>query len=323
LKRHLTTPTNDDRDLGFGTRSQGTRIINQDGSFNVRRIGLPFFESLNFYHALITMSWRRFNFLIFLLYILVNIFFATLYVLFGTQHLAGATGITLQERFFDAFFFSAQTFTTVGYGRISPLGLAPSIIAAIESLAGLLGFALATGLLYGRFSRPVAKIIFSNKAVIAPYKGVTAFEFKIANTLKHELIEAEAEVILSAKESAEPNAIRYYEPLSLERKKITFLPSTWTIVHPITENSRLFGMTPEDLEISDAEFIIIIKAFDDTFSQQVYSRSSYKFNEIVWGAKYENTFAIEKGITIVELNKIHNIVMSPLPVQKPEMELTK
>jgi inward rectifier potassium channel len=318
--RHKKTNGNEDlKDLGFGTANQINRMINPEGSFNVKRTGLPFFESLNFYHSLITMSWPRFNILIFFLYITVNIFFACLYVFFGTEKLAGATGVTLQDQFFDAFFFSAQTFTTVGYGRISPLGWAPSIIAAIESLAGLLGFALATGLLYGRFSRPVAKIIYSKQALIAPYKGITAFQFKIANALKHELIEVEAQIALSAKKTINSQVIRTFENLELERSKITFMPSTWTVVHPIDETSRLFDLAKEDLEEMDAEFIIILKGFDDTFSQHVYSRSSYKYNEIVWGAKYLNNFnKVENGINIVELDKLNDFEKAELPVLKIE-----
>jgi inward rectifier potassium channel len=324
LIKHRKYQKEDSRDLGFGTSSQVGRMINPEGSFNVKRTGLPFFESLNFYHSLITMSWPRFNTLIFLLYITVNLFFAGLYVLFGTEKLAGATGVSLADQFFDAFFFSAQTFTTVGYGRISPLGLAPSVIAAIESLAGLLGFALATGLLYGRFSRPVAKILYSNRAIIAPYKGITSFQFKIANALKHELIEVEAEINLSAQILVNGQITRTFESLVLERKKITFMPSTWTIVHPIDENSRLMGLTPTDLETMDAEFIIILKGFDDTFSQHVYSRRSYKYNEIVWGAKYSNNFnKIENGINIVELDKINNLEPAPLPVLQEDAMLTE
>ena len=312
--KHKKNQQEDLKDLGFGTANQVNRMINQEGSFNVKRTGLPFFESLNFYHSLITMSWPRFNILIFTLYIVVNIFFACLYVFFGTEKLAGATGITLRDQFFDAFFFSAQTFTTVGYGRISPLGLAPSVIAAVESLAGLLGFALATGLLYGRFPRPVAKILYSSKAVIAPYKDITAFQFKIANALKHELIEVEAQINLSAKTTSHSQVIRTFKMLELERNKITFMPSTWTVVHPIDENSQLYGLTMKDLEEMDAEFIIILKGFDDTFSQHVYSRSSYKYNEIAWGAKYLNNFnKVENGINIVELDKINDYEKADLP----------
>ncbi len=309
------------KDLGFGTQAnRSARFLNADGSINVKRKGLPFFRSLNTYHSLITMSWMKFNLLILFLYVAVNLFFASLYVLFGTENLAGATGVTLPHQFFDAFFFSAQTFTTVGYGRISPVGIVSNILAAIESLAGLLAFALATGLLYGRFSRPLAKIIFSDKAIIAPYKGITAFEFKIANERRHELIEVEVEVILAFKASKNGNLRGGFEALPLERKKITFMPFTWTIVHPIDENSKLYGITPEELEESDAEFLVILKAFDDTFSQHIYSRSSYKYHDIVWGAKFTSVFnKVVDGITIVELDKIHIFEKAALPILQNEI----
>ncbi len=304
------------KDLGFGTQvNNSPRYLNPDGSFNVQRKGLPFFQSFNIYHKLITMSWQKFYPLVFLAYIAANIFFAGLYVLAGPRQFDGATGTSLSHRIYDAFFFSTQTFTTVGYGHISPMGLMPNIISAIESMVGLLSFALATGLLYGRFSKPVAKIIYSRHAVIAPYKGITAFEFKLSNKRKHELIEVEMELIFVCKTTENGRLTGRFESLSLERKKISFMPLTWTIVHPIDEKSPLYGITEKDLEDSDAEFLTILKAFDDTFSQHVYSRSSYKYSEIVWGAKFINNFnKVVDGITIVELDRIHELENAPLPV---------
>ncbi len=298
------------KDLGFGSKisGQSRRLINKNGSFNVERRGLPFFESLSFYHSLLEMSWIRFNLVVLLSYIVVNLFFASLYMLAGIEHLGGITGTTTLEKFFDAFFFSGQTITTVGYGVIHPEGFLTSMISLVESMTGLLGFAVATGLLYGRFSRPNARILYSKQAVVAPYKDATAFEFRIANARKNQLIDTEVLVVLTMKYGKDGKALRSYYELPLEREKINFFPLTWTIVHPITEESPLKGMTAEKLRQSGAEFLILIKAFDDTFSQSVHSRSSYTAEEIVWNSKFANIYSESaQGITAVDMSRFHEI----------------
>jgi len=295
-------------DLGFGSKisSQGRRLINRNGTFNVERRGLPFFESLSFYHALLEMSWIKFNGIVLISYIIVNLFFASLYMAAGVQHLGGTTGVTTFEKFLDAFFFSGQTITTVGYGVIHPEGFVTSMISLVESMTGLLGFALATGLLYGRFSRPNAKILYSKNALIATYMGITAFEFRIANARKNQLIDTEVLVVLTMKRSKEGKAARSYHELPLERDTINFFPLTWTIVHPIDESSPLYGLTEKDIIESGAEFLILIKAFDDTFSQSVHSRSSYTTNEIIWNAKFTNIYSESpQGTTSVDLSRFN------------------
>ncbi len=297
------------KDLGFGSKisEQSRRLINRNGSFNVERRGLPFLESLSFYHSLLEMSWLKFNFLVLLSYIVVNLIFASLYMLAGVEHLGGITGTTTLDKFFEAFFFSGQTITTVGYGVIHPQGFLTSLISLIESMMGLLGFALATGLLYGRFSRPNAKMLYSKQAVIAPYKNITAFEFRIANARKNQLIDTEVLVMLTMKGGA-GKAVRNYYELSLERNNINFFPLTWTIVHPVDENSPLKDMTEENLKNAGAEFLILIKAFDETFSQSVHSRSSYTADEIIWNAKFKSIYTESlQGITTVDMSRFHEI----------------
>jgi inward rectifier potassium channel len=294
------------KDPGFGNKdtSRGGRFINKDGSFNVRRSGLPYYISFSFYHYLISISWFKFCIYILIAYLFINLLFASLYLYTGIEKLGGTNGETAFENFQDAFFFSTQTFTTVGYGRINPIGLSSNIISSMESLIGLLAFALATGLLYGRFSRPNANIIFSDKAVIAPYQGITGFMFRIANARNNELINVEAQVAFTRVEKFQGSDVRKYYELSLEREKVDFFSLSWTIVHPIDENSPLWGVSQEDLNSSDGEFLILLKAFDDTFSQNVHTRSSYKFNEITWNHKFSSIFKRNDGMTLLELDKI-------------------
>ncbi|MGA7719623.1 MAG: ion channel [Ignavibacteriaceae bacterium] len=308
-KKHFPAQ-NEFSDLGFGLKvsSQKRRLINKDGSFNVERRGLPFFQSLSFYHSLVEMTWLKFNCVVVLSYFVINFLFASIYTLIGINHLGGITGTTFWGQFLDAYFFSGQTITTVGYGVIHPIGFWASTVSLIESMTGLLGFALATGLLYGRFSRPNAKILYSKRAVIAPYRGITAFEFRIANARKNQLIDVDTVVILSMKVTEREQIVRRFFELPLERKVINFFPLTWTIVHPINEDSPMYRITFDELKKAGAEFLILIKAFDDTFSQSVHSRSSYTIDELVWGAKFKNIYIdSQNGITAVDMRIFNEI----------------
>lgn len=306
-------------DLGLSNKIFGKtrRVINRDGSFNIERKGLPFFESFSVYHWLISMSWLKFCALILSGYLVVNIFFACLYFLGGDANFEGIETRNNFDRFLNEFFFSTQTFTTVGYGRINPVGVYSNIISSIESLSGLLSLALATGLLYGRFVRPVAKIVYSDNAIIAPYKDITGFQFRIANKrADHQMVDTEVEVLLSRIEN---DAIKFYN-LKLEYKKISIFTATWTVNHPIDEESPLYGLTSDDLKEMDSEFLILLNGFDDTFAQIVHSRSSYKYSEIVWGAKFVSTYGrSDDGRTTVELNRLSEIIQVPLPVTELQL----
>jgi inward rectifier potassium channel len=275
-------PNNDD--LGLGLRRGPGRSVNKDGTFNVRRVGLPAFRSYELYHRLITMGGFRFLGLLFLGFLLANALFAALYLSLGMEHFIRTGGTSRLDRLLDAFFFSAQTLTTVGYGHISPNSHLVSAVAAFESLLGLLSFALATGLLYGRFSRPHAQMTFSRLGVVAPYRGITAFMFRFVNRRSNQLIEVEATVVLSFNEGEATS--RRFVTLALERNKINLFPTSWTVVHPIDEASPLFGMEDADLRRAQAEFVVLIKAFDDTFAQTIYQRTSYTADEVQWGVRF-------------------------------------
>jgi inward rectifier potassium channel len=303
----LIKEEHDRQDIGFGTKIIGkeTRLINRNGNFNIKLINQSFYSWLNLYNRLIVMSWWKFSFMLLAYFFIANLLFASIYYLIGTEHLMGIVATSRLEKFYESFFFSAQTLTTVGYGRISPVGFITSLVAAIESLLGLLGFALATGLLYGKFSRPVAHIRYSNVALIAPYLEAKAFMFRIINERSHQLIEVIAEVVLSRLEMKEDGSlIRKYYGLQLERNKVNFFPSNWTLVHPITAESPLFGLNSDDLLKAETEIMILIKGFDDSFAQTVHSRNSYTSNEIVWNAKFENMQENKGHMTLVDISKL-------------------
>lgn len=310
------------KNTGFGEQAsqQDERLINKDGSFNVRKKGLGFFGQLSYYHALITMSWFHFLLLVFAAYIVINLFYASLYWFIGLDQLTGLDGQSLDEKFIEAFYFSTQTFTTVGYGKISPVGAGAGMVAAIESLNGLMAFALVTGLVYGRFAKPVEKIIFSEKALVSPYRGGRGLMFRIVNARKNQLTEVEVQVIASMVDYTRNNGMRKFYQLDLEINRINMFAMSWTIVHPIGEESPFFGMTEKAIRESDAEIMILIKAFDDTSSQMIHVRSSYKYHDIEWGAKFVNMFnGIENGMATIDVAKLGEFEQAALPDGVPEM----
>ncbi|GAB4014532.1 ion channel [Spirosoma koreense] len=293
-------------DLGFGTvlTDVTTRLVNQDGSFNLIRTHSSLWDRLNIYNRLITMSWVQFFWWLLVSYLVVNTLFAGIYLLAGSDALVGIDEKLIDGPFWKCFFFSSQTLTTVGYGHISPNNFLTSSIAAFESMIGLLAFALATGLLYGRFSRPIAHIRFSKHSVFAPYLDVNAWMFRIINTRANQLINLEVKVSLTRLEpKADGTLYRKYYNLHLERNSVSFFPANWTLVHPITEQSPLYGCTAEQLEQADAEFLISLQALDDTFVQNVHTRFSYRYNEIRWGHKFRPMFDGDQQQKL-DLNKL-------------------
>jgi len=293
------------RDLGLDTKvsADGYRALNKDGSFNVKKTNVLFFERTNFFHSFISMPWLHFLCIVFLCYSVVNLVFASIYMIIGVESLTGISAASNTEAFIEAFFFSAQTITTLGYGRVAPIGTLANIVAAIESMLGLLTFALATGLLYGRFSRPSAKIKYSSNALISPYKDITGFMFRVVNPRNNQLLEVEVKVTLSMKKK--DSELRDFYLLELERSKVVFFPSIWTIVHPINDSSPLYKLTASEVLEKDVEFIVMIKAFDESFSQIVYSRSSYKASELKWGEKFIYVSKRENDGLTVDVSRIN------------------
>lgn len=280
------------------------RVINKDGSFNVRRRGSTWRDFHPYLH-LINMSWPAFLASLFAGYVAVNSLFALVYYALGPGQLQGGSAATSMGRFLKAFFFSAHTLSTVGYGNIAPQGLAAEIVSSFEALVGVLGFAVATGLLFGRISRPSARIAFSDTMVVAPYQDGLSLQFRVVNRRSNSLMELEARVMLMTVEPGDGRPHRTYKMLRLEREQVLFLPLTWTVVHPIDAESPLWGRTPEELARLQAEALILVKAYDDTFAQTVLARHSYRHDEIVWGKRFGPAFYVDgRGDLVVELRKV-------------------
>ncbi len=188
------------------------------------------------------------------------------------------------------------------------MGLAANSLVAAEAMCGLLGFALGTGLLFARFSRPNAKILFSHHAIVAPYRGGLGFEFRMINARHTQLIDVEVTVLLSRLEEDGERHVRRFHELTLERKQVKFFPLHWTVVHPIDDHSPLKGTTQQALEASDAEFLILLKAIDEDFSQTVHARSSYKHDEVIVGARFGDIFRdSEDGRVSVDASLLHAV----------------
>ena len=285
-----TANNNSNTDSGFGSAlSNSDRLVARDGSFNIERVGMEW-TPLSFYQYLITISWTKFNLLILAFYVLFNLLFAWLFMLIGIEHLNGIeTSGTWLGDFMQCFFFSVQTFATIGYGAISPKGFSTNMLVTIEALVGIMTAALATGLLYGRFSRPSVKVGFSQNALVAPYQdGINGFMCRICNMRTNKLIENEAQIMLSILRPIDDEGTtkRTFIDLPLQINKIQYFTLSWTLNHPITPDSPLYGLTAADLELGDAEILVMLKCYDDTFLQTVYINSSYKWHEVVYGAKY-------------------------------------
>ena len=301
-----------DRDLGFGSvvgRQSRKRLLNRNGTFNVTRAGLGWLEALA-PHELLRIGWPQFIGLVAGVYLLLNVLFAALFVAFGPDDLLGPGIEMLGGRLSQAFFFSIQTFATIGYGQVGPNGLAANLIVTVEALVGMMYQALATGLLFVRFARPRANIVFSHLAVIAPYNDGLSLQFRIANERRNEIIELEAQVLYSAMEpDGRGGTVRRYTRLPLERNKVVFFPLAWTIVHPIDAASPLNGKTREEMATAHAEVLVLLSGIDEMFEQPVHARSSYVTDEIAWNARFMSMYLpSESGTDVaVDLKRLHLI----------------
>jgi inward rectifier potassium channel len=311
------------QDTGFSANSASMkgRFVNKDGTPNIEKRGLSFWKKSSPYHTLIAMPSWKFLLVIIGFYIIINIFFAGIYFILGVEHLQGIKMGNAWYNFAEAFFLSAQTFTTVGYGRISPDSFTTSAIAAFEAMIGLLTFAIATGLFYARFSQPRAFLQFAEKAVIAPYKGGAGLMFRVAPQKNNNLTDAEVRATMGIRVKENNETVSRFYSLDLEITKINALILSWTIVHPIHETSPFYGISENDLAEMDAEIILLVRAFDDAFSNTVVCRTSYLSSEIEYGAQFVPMFFPNEQAPgmVLDLSKIDQTKSVPVNTKvKPE-----
>jgi inward rectifier potassium channel len=307
--KKINSKAKSDANTGFGINasSYGGRFITKSGNANVKRTGIGLLDSISWYHTMLNIPRWKFMVIIVGFYFFVNFLFASIYYSIGVEHLNGVVAISTMEKFGQTFFFSIQTFTTVGYGHISPSGFMTSFVAAVEALFGLLSFAIATGLFYGRFSKPKAFIRFSENAIIAPYADGTALMLRMTPFKNTNLTDAEAKITMGMILDEGGKLVNKFYTLDLELAKVNSLTLSWTLVHPITESSPLYNFTKEDYEAIDGEILVFLKVFDDMFSTTVAKRTSYAFSEIVYGAKFIPMFSRsnDDNKTILHIDKLN------------------
>ena len=299
-------------DTGFGSNpgAQGGRFINKDGSFNMRREGVSLLRRVGMYQKLLNLPNWKFIAIILIFYFVINILFTLIYLLLGPDQLQGMLATEGWAHIKEVFYFSTQTFTTLGYGRINPVGDAANILSSLEALSGFLSFAIATGLIYGRFAKPKSYLVFSDLALISPYRDKTALMFRFA-TFKdgHTLTNVEIRVNIALRVDVNGRQEYRFYDLALERYKVDSLPMNWTVVHAIDENSPLLGFGPEDMESADVELYVLITGFDEVFSSPVLRRTSYTYREMRFNSKFVPMYReSEDGqTTILELHKLNEI----------------
>jgi inward rectifier potassium channel len=281
------------------------RLLNHDGTFNVRRNNFGPFHPYNAYNTLLSLPIPRLLALMAAGYVATNLLFASLYWLAGPDALAGTARPF--GRFEDCLFFSVQTLATIGYGKLVPASRAANILVACEALVGLLGFAILSGLLFARFTRPTAKIRFSRNALIAPYRNGWALMFRLVNLRNHDLTDVHAVVSFARWIDEDGTRRRRFDQLVLERDFILFMPLHWVIVHPITEASPFRGFTQAGLAGADPEVVCLISAADETFAQTVHAKTSYDKSELAWGAQFVDMYLPDTDRVAIDLDRLHQI----------------
>ncbi|HPH31648.1 MAG TPA: ion channel [Chitinophagaceae bacterium] len=315
MKRFRNMRSEDNTGFGNSSNNSGRFFDRRTGGANVHKKGVSLLNRYSWYHTMLGMPRGKFLSLLLLIYVSVNLVFAGIYYLIGVEHLAGIERSHNLKEFSEVFFFSTQTFTTVGYGRISPTGFLTSAISTFEAFIGLLSFAIATGLFYGRFSRPQAFLKFSDTALVAPYKDGSALMFRMTPFKNNLLSEAEVKLTLAMRVEENGKIVNKFFTLPVEIDKLNSFSLSWTIVHPLNEKSPLAGFTEEDFGNTDLELMVFVKAFDEIFSNTVVARWSYITKEFVWGARFNPMFyaGTDRQSTFLDISLLNSYSPATIP----------
>lgn len=294
----------------------GKRFVNRDGSFNLRKRGWSVWKRISIYSYLLEISWLKFLVLILLVYTVANLLFTTAYILVGLDQLSGFIAEDRWSQIKETFFFSMQSFTTVGYGRIDPVADGAHIVSSVETFTGWVFFAMVTGLVYGRFTRPKAYLAFSDKLLVSPYNDGLALMFRVVPYKEiHQLSDAKATVTLSLLVTKDGSEEFVFYPLKLEREKIDMFNMNWTIIHPVDGDSPVYQFSEEDFYSADFELMVQVSGYDPVYSNQVMQRTSYTYKDLVWGARFCSMYhpSNDGKKTILDLQKLHWYEKAELP----------
>src|SRR5450432_2070609 len=301
-------PLNQPADLGFGSvvaQAVRGRFLNRDGRPNSKKYGLGAQRLARFYLASLEATWTVFFLWMLGALLLLNGIFALAYISLGDSALRGTEVMGMTDPFLQAFTYSIGIFTTTGTGEIHAYGTTANWLANLESFVGPVTLVIAFGLLIARLTRPRMRIAFSESAIIAPYQGGRGFMFRIVNLQPGELSDVQARVSMARFEGEGADRQRRFHQLALERNAVEFFTLHWTVVHPITEDSPLAGVTPESLADSQAEFLIFVSALEETFSTRVSTRASYVWDELRWDVKFASIFANgPDGVIAIDVERL-------------------
>lgn len=292
-----------------GNHGKYSKIIKPNGTLNFKVKGLPFFEKVEIHNTLLSINWAGFVSIVFCFYLFINTIFTFLFILSGTTGLSGIHSSS--HSFVKVFYFSAQTLCTGYFTDTIPISVRSTSLAAFEAVVGLFLFAIITGLLYSRFSKPNSKIIFSDNMLIGQYKGGNALMVRIANIKQNQLLKVSAELILLLRLEVDGINKNMFYNLKLEQSTIGMLLLTWTIVHPIDEESPLDIFSVEEIAAARGEIILVIEGSDDILSQNVFARKSYSGDDIITNGSFEDiTYTDENNILSIDIGKLNKYTVN-------------
>lgn len=261
------------------------------------------------YHLVLTLSWPRFFGALVLMFILVNLIFGTAYWL-----LPGSVAHASERDFFDYFFFSIETLATVGYGVMSPGSLAGHLVASVEILTGMVGIAITTGLVFVRFSKPTARILFSNRAIIRDFDNARVLMLRMANERHNRIVEATATLSLVRLEvNPQGESFVRIHDLNLVRERTPVFALTWTLIHTIDERSPLYGLNATQLGASRSRILVSVTGHDETMAASVYAGNSYEAEDLVFDSRFVDILSMTPdGDRVVDLTRFHDIEKEPV-----------
>ena len=274
---------------------RGQRMAEMKGQDNGR--------FMDFYHNVLTVSWPVFVLQLAGLFLTINLVFALAYAA-DRGGLANAR----PGNFADAFFFSVQTLGTLGYGVMAPRSLTANLLVTVESFTGIMIIALFTGIIFARFSRPFARVLFSNIAVVAPFDGIPTLMFRAANQRGEAILDASVTVSLARQHTTSEGVVmRRFQELKLLRSSSPLFALSWTVMHAIDESSPLYGLSPEDMDVAEMEIVIMLSGVDEILSDRIYARHAYWADEILWNRRFVDVISLHSsGRRIVDLHKFHD-----------------
>jgi len=301
-------PANDQSDLGFGrvvAQQVRGRFLRRDGTPNSRKYGLGAQRAERFYLEALRANWPTFFGWVLGVLLLINGFFALAYLALGDGALHGLDTLGLNDPFLRAFSFSVAVFTTTGTGAMNAVGATAHWLVVFESLIGPFILVAAAGLLIARLTRPRMRLRFSESAVVAPYEGGRGLMFRLVNVQPGELSDVQVRVNLAMFEETDGRRERNFYQLALERPSVEFFTLHWTVVHPITADSPMRGMTPDALRAAEAELLILVTAHEETFSTRVTTRTSYVWEEVRWDVRFASIFASgPDGVIAIDVDRL-------------------